>query len=74
MVLFCKGCGEQLRKFRGGKRSGKWVIAKYKNGKWVEVKNQKLDEGVAKDKKFFFKCLSCNFLNELPGRKMPEAN
>ena len=65
-ILFCKGCNNQLRKFGGGKRFAMLVVGKKRNGKWVEVRNKEPEEGVEKDEKIFFKCLNCDFLNELP--------
>lgn len=65
-ILFCKGCNNQLLKFKGGKRFAKLVVVKNREGKWVEVRNKKPEEGVEKDEKIFFKCLNCDFLNELP--------
>lgn len=66
-VLFCKGCGDQLRKFKRGEKSAKLVVVTTnKKGKWVEVRNKEAEEGVEKDEKIFFKCLNCDFLNVLP--------
>lgn len=65
-ILFCKGCNNQLRKFKRGKIAAKWVVVKKRNGKWVEVRNKEHEKGVEKDEKIFFKCLDCGFLNELP--------
>ena len=66
-VLFCKGCSNQLLKFKGGKRFAKLVVVtKNRKGKWVEVRNKEPEEGVEKDEKIFFKCLNCDFLNKLP--------
>ena len=66
-LLFCEGCDEQLKKYRGGKEYTRLVVAKKnKTGKWVEVNGRKLKEGVEKDEKIFLKCLICNHLNEIP--------
>ena len=68
-ISFCKGrgCGLQLLKYRVGKECARLVVAKKnKTGKWVEVNGRKLEEGVEKDEKVFFKCLICNHLNEVP--------
>ncbi len=66
-IFLCKKCGDQLLKFKGGKRAAKLVVAtENKKGEWVEVINKKPEEGVGKKEKIFYKCLNCDFLNELP--------
>ena len=67
MNLCCQGkkCGMFLQK-----RSGEWIVAQKNKGKWVEVKKEELEEGV--EVEIFFKCLLCNYLNELPEAFIPK--
>ncbi len=66
-IGYCKGCDNLLNKFRGGRRFAKLVVARKIKGKWVEIKDKEpkgRNERVEKNEKLFFKCISCDLLNE----------